>query len=532
MVLLLILGLALLAGGCYVAAYLAASDKVPVGTSVAGVEIGGHSPASAASVLRDELGGRARTPFTVVVNGRTMQVSPRRVGLDVDYTASVQVAGAARSWRPARLWTYYTGGAHLDPVMVLDRARLAALIDGLDGSDGSTPVDGTVTFHRDGFVVNPPQDGLAVDLDGAVAAFQDAYLSDDPRVQLPLVTTAPTIDAEAVRRFVAHFANPAMASAVTLRLGQDAVRLPPASYGWLLGAEKVGHRLRPTVQADALASVVTHRLGAAPADAPRDATVALVDGRPQVVSAKAGMVFAPDALAAALVDAIGAPDRTARVEATRRAASFTDADARALGITDRISTATVRVQADPRAGGLAAAAARLDGTVLKPGDTLSLRDRLGRGVPGDPAATQLATATFNAAWLAGLEISAHATLPAYTGTYPMGRDATLGDGQDLAFVDSTSYGVLVSATTTRHALTVSLWSTPRWTATSSHDTPADVVPPARVVHHGKGCHARAGHPGFDVTVTRALARVGSGAAGPSTSYPVHYEPVPTVVCRR
>ena len=65
---LLVLGLALLAGGCYTAAYLAASNKVPVHTRVAGVDIGGHSPTAAATVLRDGLAGRARTPFTVVVN--------------------------------------------------------------------------------------------------------------------------------------------------------------------------------------------------------------------------------------------------------------------------------------------------------------------------------------------------------------------------------------------------------------------------------------------------------------------------------
>ena len=52
-IVLLVLGLALLAGGCYATAYLAASDKVPVGTSVGGVDIGGHHPVSAAVVLRD-----------------------------------------------------------------------------------------------------------------------------------------------------------------------------------------------------------------------------------------------------------------------------------------------------------------------------------------------------------------------------------------------------------------------------------------------------------------------------------------------
>jgi vancomycin resistance protein YoaR len=436
------------------------------------------------------------------------------------------------------LWAYYTGGATIDPVTQLDQARLATLIDRLDRSDGNAPTDGVVTFHRDGFIVTPPQDGLEVDVNGAAAAFVDAYLSDDPRVQLPLVATAPDIDAAAVHRFVAGFANPAMASAVTLRLGQDTVRLQPSSYGSLLGARKVGHRLQPTVRAQALATVVTDRLGGPPADAPQDATVALVNGRPHVVRARSGSVFTASDLATALVDAISAPGRTAQVHATRAPATFTDADAHALGITDQISSATVHLPRGSHVDGLVSAAARVDGAVVDPGDSLSLRDRLDTEVPASEAATQLATATFNAAWLGGLQLGSHATLPGYTGVYPMGRDATLDDGQDLVFTDDTSYGVLVSVVTVRPSashdgsLTVSLWSTPRWTVTSSHSTPDNVVPSGRVVHRGQGCRERPGHPGFDVTVTRTFAHSGSGDADHSTSYAVHYSPMPAVVCRR
>ena len=534
---LLVLGLALLAGGCYTAAYLAASNKVPVHTRVAGVDIGGHSPTAAATVLRDGLAGRARTPFTVVVNGRTMKVRPQQVGLDVDYAASVHAAGAERSWSLSRLWAYYAGGDQLDPVKQLDQSRLAALVDRLDRTDGSDPTDGAVVFHRDGFVVLPPQDGLQVDVQGAGTEFWNAFLSDDPLVQLPLVATPPAIDSAAVHRFVAGFANPAMSSSVTLVLGHDTVRLQPSAYGGLLGAEKTGHRLRPTVRAQGLVRIVTARLGGAPADAPRDATVALVDGRPQVVPSHPGTVFAPADLATALVAAIHAPDRTAAVQASRAPASFTSADARALGIRRQISSATVRLPRGSQTDGLVSAAARLDGTVLKPGDSLSLRAVLGSDVPGSQASTQLATATFNAAWLGGLRLGSHATLPAYTGDYPVGRDATLRNGQDLAFTDSTDGGLLVSVETVRPSsahdgsLTVSLWSTPRWSVTTSHSTPANVEPAGRVVHSGKGCQARPGLHGFDVTVTRTFAELGSGTADHSSSYAVHYAPVAAVVCR-
>ena len=115
----------------------------------------------------------------------------------------------------------------------------------------------------------------------------------------------------------------------------------------------------------------------APADAPRDATVALVDGRPQVVRSRPGKVYAPDDLATALVAAIRAPDRTADVQASRAPATFTNADARALGIRRQISAATVPLPRGTQADALVSAAARLDGTVVKPGDSLSLRNVLG-----------------------------------------------------------------------------------------------------------------------------------------------------------
>ncbi len=526
---LLVLGLALLAGAVYVAAYLGASNKIAVGTRVGGVDVGGHTPASAAVVLRDGLAQRADTPFTVHVNGRTEQVRPHQVGLDVDYVASVRAAGGGRSWSPSRLWAYYTGGDSIDPVVVLDQGRLAALVDHLDATDGSTATDGGVVFHYDGFTVSPPRVGLKVDLQAAGSAFWGAYLSQDPTVQLPLAATPPVIDAATIQRFVHGFANPAMASPVVLHLGRSVVRLQPSAYARLLGSKRVGHRLRPTVDAASLAQVVAARTGpGGGGDAPKDASIALVNGRPHLVRARPGKVFSPRALATALVAAIHTRARTARVHATLGRASFTDADARALGVRHRISSFTV----PGGSPGLASAAARIDGTLLRPGQSLSLRARLGSDVPGPGAANALATATFNAAWLGGFPFGSHASLTSYSGDFPMGRDATLSDGQDLTFIDNTSYGVLVAAATHHGSLTVTLWSTPRWLVTSRHDTPTNVVPSGRVVQRGKHCHARAGRAGFDVTVTRTFARLGSGTADHSTSYAVHYAPVAAVVCRR
>ena len=535
MVLALILGLALLAGGGYVAAYAAAGGKVPVGTTVAGVDIGGRQPSTAMEILRDGLADRTDRPFTVVINGRTQQVRPTDVGLGIDYAASVRKASAERSWRPSRLWRYFTGGSTFTPVVTLDQDRLATLLARLDASDGRTPANGSVTFRNGTFTVRPPRPGLTLDPRAAGTAFWNAYLSDDPSVQLRMTRTSPTIDAAAIHRFVKRFANRAMAAGVELRFGSAHLHLSPSVYGDLLGARRVGRELHPTVQARALARTAEAGLAGAPIDRPTPATVALVHGHPQVVSARPGVTFRPRDIGSALLRAITSRDRTARVHATAAKSSFTNADARALGIRQLISSSTVGLPKNAEGARLADIVDRLDGVVLKPRRTLSLRGVLGGATPTGTPGDRLATALFNAAWTGGLRITAHAADASYRGSAPLGRDASLRDGQDLAFVDNTRYGVLVSVAMTpgsgshHGSLKVTLWSTPQWTVTSSHGPRTNVVPATRRVVHTRHCTPRKGADGFDVTVTRSFAM--NGHVDHTSSYTVGYAPVDSVVCR-
>ncbi|WP_191907873.1 peptidoglycan binding domain-containing protein [Nocardioides cynanchi] len=537
-VLLLILGLAMLAGGLYVVAYLGASDKVPVGTRIGGVDVGGHSPGTAVDVLREGLHGRARTPFTVTIGGRTQQVRPREAGLSVDYVASVRQATGGRGWSPSRLWTYYTSGGEFDPVVNLDQQTLQELLTRLDETDGRPPADARVRFGKDGFSVVAPRAGLSIDPKAAAGAFWNAFLTERPEVALPMTPTTPAIDSNALHQFVRRFANPAVSGPVQLRFGTTTLRLQPSSYCRFLGSVTEGHHLRPTVHAGSLARTVHARLRqSGPVDTPVDATVTLVNGRPHVVPGRPGVTFTPPAVGHALLRAIASPQRVARVAASVAPAKFTAADARRLGIRHQISTFSVHLRRGHPSADLAAAAARLDQTVLRPGRSFSLRARLGGGVPGDAAGTSLATGLFNAAWLGGLQIGSHANLLSYTGDYPVGRDASVADGQDVAFTDDTSYGVLVSVAvaspSARHggSLTVSLWSTPTWDVVSSHAAPTAVVPAGRIVRHGSGCRARAGRDGFDTDVTRTFARPGSSTVDHRGSYAVHYVPVAAVVCK-
>jgi hypothetical protein len=526
-----VLGLLLIAGAGYTAAYLAASGKVPMGTTVGGVDIGGRRPSSAEQALRDGLASRADAPFTVVINGRAQQIRPSQVGLNIDYAASVRQVGAQRSWRPSHLFHYFTAGSTYAPVTTLDQEQLGRLLRTLDLTAGRTPTDGGVVFGRQAFTVRQPRPGFTIDQRYAGTAFWSAYLADSPSVRLRMAPVPPAIDLGTIDHFVRHFANPAMASSVELRFGSTGLHLQPTSYGDLLAARRVGNTLRPWVQAAALAQLTAGRLGGAALVAPRPATVALVGGRPQVVKARPGVTYRPRDVASALLRAIASKQRVATVKPTAVRATFTNADARKLGIRTQVSTFTVPLPSGPHGPVLGSAVSRLDGTIMKPHSTLSLRGLLGSSTPAQVDGDALATAVFNAAWLAGMKITAHATPATYDGTAPWGRDATLRHGRDLGFTDNTAHGVLVSVTRSAapNSLTVTLWSTPMWTVTSSPGPRTNVVKAPQQVSQAPDCTASAGRDGFHVTVTRSFAR--GGRVDHTSSYAVSYAPVAAVVCQ-
>ena len=89
LVVVVVVVLALLLGGAYAAAYAMAGDKVPRGTTIAGVEVGGRTPDAAVRALRLGLAEQRSRAITVTVDGRSQSIAPREAGLGVDHRASV-----------------------------------------------------------------------------------------------------------------------------------------------------------------------------------------------------------------------------------------------------------------------------------------------------------------------------------------------------------------------------------------------------------------------------------------------------------
>ena len=551
-VLLTVLGLALLVGGLYVAAYLAAGDEVPRGTTVAGVDIGGRSADEAEQALREGLAEREDRAITVIDDGETVRLVPDEVGLSVDYAGSVATAGAEQSWSPGRLWDYWTGGEDLPAVINADGA-----LDALSEDAGTPARDGDIRFRDGEIVVVDPQPGETFDPEAAYAALQDAYLSDDPTIELESVAVEPEIGQDAVERALETFANPAMSGPVTLVFGDSPVQLQPEDFSKAIGMEPEGGELVPDLDEEALAQLVD--AGVSDEDAPVDATVALVDGKPKVIPAKPGVTYDPEDVSSAFLELVTREggDREMEVDATVAEPEFTTADARALKIKEQVSTFTTYYPyAEYRNVNIGRAAEIIDGTVLKPGDVFSLNDIVGERTVENGftegfiisdgifkqdlggGVSQMATTTFNAAFFAGLKDIEHKPHSFYIDRYPVGREATVAWGAvDLRFQNDTPYGVLIHATvqpstpSSQGVVTVSMYSTKYWDISSTTSGRYNYRDPATRTLSTPDCYPNTGYAGFDVDVTRTFRKPGSDEVVKTEKFHTTYIPSDTVICK-
>ncbi|WP_232679756.1 VanW family protein [Nocardioides sp. R-C-SC26] len=557
-VLVVVLVLAVLVGGGWAAAYAGAGDKLPRGASIAGVDVGGLTPAGAENTLRDGLAERIERPLEVTVDGSTESFDPALAGLAIDYAASVEAAGGGRSWSPARLWEYYTGGDDMDAVVEIDEEEMEAALSALEGSLGTPAKDGGIRFVDGSVETTSPVTGRGFDRDAAQDALVRAFLAEDAEpVELDVVELEPDVTEAEVQEALRSFANPAMSSSVRLRFGSAYVRLQPDQFSEALAMKAEDGALVPHVRIKRLTRLVE---SATSGDgAPVDATVEVVGGTPRVVKAKPGISFEPDDVAAAFLEVVVKPEgeREATVEGEVTQPEFTTRDARNLKIVEEVSEFTTNFPyAEYRNTNIGRAAEIIDGTLLKPGETFSLNDIVGErtrengftegfiisnGIFKEDlggGVSQVATTVFNAMFFAGLEDVEHKPHSFYIDRYPVGREATVAWGSvDLRFRNDTDYGVLIdtelrrSTPSSQGALTVRMYSTKVWDIESITGNRYAFTSPATRTLDTPDCYANSGYGGFSIDVTRVFRRVGESEIARREVFKTVYTPSDTVICR-
>lgn len=550
-------------GIAYGVAYAVAGDSLARGATVAGIEVGGMTPEEAEAALTEQLPEVVDQPIHLVLGDgeTTYEIVPSAAGLTVDVPATVgDIPGGSAN--PVSLFQALLGAGETDPVPSVDQAALEASLTEIAEQANTEPVNGAVAFDGGEVVTSEPQIGRAVDVEATSEQLRAAFFGEQatlPVGDVPLVVAEvqPAVSAEEVQRAVAEFAEPAMSAPVTVVAGEQSVELPPELIGQALTLtpDDAG-TLQPALDGAALTDIARDELAEVGQEG-RDATITIENGAPVVVPAEMGQGIAPDALSAAVLPALTEQGdaRQAPVELTEVDPELTTAAAEELGVTEVVAEFTTRFpHAEYRNVNIGTAAERIDNTLILPGEEFSLNGIVGERTEANGftsgtiinggrleeslggGVSQVATTTFHAAFLAGLDDVEHWPHSIYFDRYPLGQEATVAWGaKDMRFGNDTPYGVVVDTSFTastpgnQGSLTVRIWSTQHYRVETSVSERSNFTSPQTIYDTSSNCQAQGGSQGFDVTSYRQVWGP-DGTLVKDEADPWTYNPNHRVIC--
>jgi vancomycin resistance protein YoaR len=474
-------------------------DRLANGTRIAGIDVGGLTAAGAERRLERRSHRLSLVPVAFVFRRHRFAVTPRELGVEVDWHAAVAAAerqgggfGIVRGYR--RLGLEFFPEDLVPPIRTYDAALSYEL--GLLGKTIDTPHEDARLVRRGLHItIDPGSTGRSLDrtaarrlIVGSLASFSRAPVRLPVRVDAPTVTIASLTTAQ-------QTAAQVVSAPVTLVAGPTRFRLPR----WRLAKMLDLTSLRLSGPA---ADGYFRRLERTVDRAPKDAGFAVDShGGIRIVPAEPGVVLDVARSETRVLAAASRPtERVAQLAIGEQQPQRTTDDARAMGITGTVGTYETVYGGDPnRIHNVQLVAHLVDGKVIAPGATFSFNGATGertaeKGFLQAPVIIngelqtglgggicQVSTTVFNAAYEAGLPITARTNHALYISHYPLGRDATVNYPDiDLKFVNDTGRWLLLRTFVGSSSLTVALYGTPVHRRVETMTAPLTAVAPPPV----------------------------------------------------
>jgi len=473
------------AGGALVGFLFAGSPaRIAAGVRVAGVNVGGLTASEATARLERRARAVSRVPVAFTAAGHTWRLRPANLGVEADWGAAVKLAlrqgdglGPFRGLR--RIGVRVFGADVSPPTRVFERSLRYEL--GRMGRAINNP-------HRDAAIVlrglQPSviggSTGRVLDREAAgttivhaLAGLRRGHVALPVRVDPPAVGTADLQPALAQVRT-------AVSRRVRMNLGAASWWLPKHQLASILALPHDGARKLDVGGPGAKRYFA--RLGRGINRPAQNASFNILEsGRVAIVPAKLGRVISVRPTERSILAAALSPGaRNARVVVTGQPPGRTTAEARAMGITTRVSRyETIYGGEANRIHNVQLVSRLIDRTLIAPGTTFSfnratgartadkgfleapviINGELSTGLGG--GVCQVSTTVFNAAYEAGLKITSRTNHALYISHYPQGRDATVNyPDVDLKFVNDTDHWLLLRTFVGSSSLVVDLYGAP------------------------------------------------------------------------
>lgn len=536
----------------YVWLVLSTGTTVHPGTTVSGIAIGGMTREEAIETLQRRVGADARKHFTLVAGEEQFRVSPKELGIRLRLPATVDQA-IGRSWNPATALQNRLGTTELTPLVAIDDAVLDQEVARLSQTIDTPPVEPTLSVSGGKPTLTPGVPGVTLDQQATRELIVDSLLDPRQVLTLPLLTVSPDVTEEAAQRARA-LAKTAIAEQVTVQAGGVTATIPSTAIVKALSFVRDGGELIPQLDGAVLHESIADQLSEVETPG-RDATFQITKGVPVVVPSLVGRGIEDEELATAVAGVLGASGeaRNVTVSFGVREPELTTDEAKALGVTEKLSTFTQNFPyAAYRVQNIGQAAEYINGTLLMPGEVFSMNEVIKertpengytRGIvigPGGVFEEQQgggvsasATAVWTAAFFAGMEQVSTRAHSIYISRYQPGLEATVAWGLfDMQFRNNTANAVFITTKMTNTSLRVTFWGTREYDEITAEFGPKTNIRPYGVIEKKKkvkeGCMEQSGIDGFNINVDRVFYK--DGAEVKRETFTTSYRPAPEVKC--
>lgn len=480
----------------------ASAGRIHPGVTVAGVKVGGKTPAAATTLLQSELTKKASAPVTVtyVVDGKTKSWSVTSGQIDLSYDSMAIANDAMKVGRTGGFFgsvgtraSAWFKGVSLPATATTDPKKLDAVGDKVASGIEVAPKDAVLRVSGTQVTAEAAADGVQIDR----AALQDNLLrtfsSDNRKVAVHTIVWKPRIS-DATAQSTKLVVEKMISGPATVIHGKDGWTLSAAELGRAIKFQAVeatgvagtssGWTLDPAFDSAQLLKALAPKLGAALGNQPRDARFETDNGSVTIVPSRDGVGPDVDELAKALTTTLKneSRPRTAALLTVTTPPKRTTEQARAMGVHERLSTFTTEYSAGAenasRINNIHTLGSALDGKLVPPGGTFSFNGYVGQrtAAKGYQEANaivkgklvpqlgggicQVGTTMFNTVFFSGMPVIERENHSFYISHYPTGRDATVSwGGPDLKWKNDTPNWMLISVSYTDTSITISLYGT-------------------------------------------------------------------------
>ena len=526
------------------------SEKIPSGTTIAGVEIGGLDRQSAINKLNASFAQQAQAPMTLKIAQTTARVPSDSMGISVNYPATVDSVLTSRL-NPFDSWREWRGGGAGELVFNLDEPTLQQKLDDLSQQYSQAAREPEITYNGTKPELSEPVIGRTIDRDSAAGAIMAHYLRAKGPIELPMAEQQPAVSADQAKAVLSGIATTAVSQPVTVKVGDASAEASAAAIAKSLTFQVKDGQLRPVVDGAALHASLGPALEKVDTAA-KDARWDVSSGKPVLVPAQPGNGVTDDHVADSVISVLDkqGDDRRVEMPLGPLAPKLSTEDAASLNITEKVSSFTQKFPyAAYRYQNIGMAAKKVNNTLLTPGDVFSMNSKVGERTKANGFTTGFvvgeggrfredmgggvstaATTLWTAAFYAGLERVEQGSHLIWISRYRPGLEATVAWGQlDLKFRNDSPSGLLITTKMTKTALTVTMWGTKQYDEVKAVSGPKQNVKAfTKEEASGPSCVPQGGVPGFSIDVDRIFMKGGQQVK--KQTYTTSYIPAAAVTC--